>query len=92
MKRRATLALSALAAAEIGVLAFALSGCGFRLGDPELENALYWVRDFKAEHPEQARAIGWACKQELTHSLLSRDGALALFSCIRGKAAARGLA
>ena len=74
-------------------LAFASAGCGFRLEeDPELEEAAYWAREFKAAHPELVREIGPQCGKEIARSAYTRDGALALFNCIRSKAQERGLA
>lgn len=76
------------------LLAAVLSGCGYRLGeDPEMEDALYWARDFKAEHPEVSRAIAKECEKELTSSpYFTREGALQLFQCIRREAEAQGYA
>ena len=72
-------------------LALLASGCGFSLGeDPELEDALDWSREFKAQNPELARELGQQCKTELTRSPWTRDGSLELFNCVRRKAAERG--
>ncbi len=80
-----------IAAAALAVAT--LSGCGFRTDDPEMEEALYWAREFKAEQPEESRAIAKECEKELTASpYFTRDGALQLFTCVRTKAEARGLA
>ena len=69
------------------------AGCGFSLGeDPELEEAAYWAREFKAAYPEVAREIGPQCGKEIGRSPWTRDGSLALFNCIRSKAEERGLA
>ena len=79
----------------IAALALApmLSACGFRMGeDPELEEAAAWARAFKDEHPELRQEIGQQCKKEIGRSPWTRDGSLALFNCIRAKAAERGLA
>ena len=74
-------------------LAATLSACGFRMGeDPELEEAMEFARWFKAEHPELREEIGQQCKKEIGRSPWTRDGSLALFNCIRAKAAERGLA
>ena len=82
-----------IAAAALAVAAAALSGCGFKEDDPEMEDALYWAREFKAEQPEVSRAIAKECEKELTASpYFTRDGALQLFTCVRTKAEARGLA
>jgi hypothetical protein len=71
----------------------ALCACGYTLADdPELMAGLSWVREFKADHPQQARAYGQECKKVLTQSGYSRDGALKLFTCIREHAEAEGLA
>lgn len=76
------------------LIAAGVSACGFSLGeDPEMEEALYWARDFKAEQPEVSRAIAKECEKELTSSpYFTRDGALQLFQCIRREAEARGYA
>lgn len=76
------------------LLAAALSGCGYGLGDdPEMEQALDWAREFKAERPEVSRAIARECEKDLTSSpYFSRDGALQLFQCIRREAEAQGYA
>ena len=80
-----TLALTALA--------LATASCGFRLEeDPELEEAAYWAREFKAANPAVAREIGPQCGREIGRSAYTRDGSLALFNCIRAKAQERGLA
>lgn len=71
------------------MLFLTLSSCGFRENDPELEPALAWSRDFKAENPELARELGQLCKTEIGQSPWTRDGSLALFQCIRRKAEAR---
>ena len=74
-------------------LAAAVSACGFRMGeDPELEEAAAWARTFKDEHPELRQEIAQQCKKEIGRSPWTRDGSLALFNCIRAKAAERGLA
>ena len=81
------------AIALIGFELLALCACGYTLAeDQELMDALYWVREFKADHPEQARAFGQSCKKELTVSGYSRDGALRLFTCIRRQAEAQSFA
>ena len=74
------------------LLLLALSGCGYGLGDdPEMEEALYWARDFKAEQPELSRAIAKECEKELTaNPYFTREGSLQLFNCIRREAEARG--
>ena len=79
-------------AAAVLMAGAALSSCGFKLGDdPEMEEALDWVRGFKADNPQVAREIGQQCKQELTaNPYLTREGSLQLFKCIRTKAEAQG--
>jgi hypothetical protein len=72
------------------LLAWALTLGGFRVEDPEMEEALYWAREFKAEQPELSRAIAKQCEPRLTASPYSRDGALQLFQCIRAEAEAQG--
>ena len=86
--------IAALIAAALATpLAFSTSACGFSLGeDPELEEAAYWAREFKAAHPELVREIGPQCGKEIGRSPWTRDGSLALFNCIRAKAEERGLA
>ena len=76
------------------ISAAALAGCGYGLGDdPEMEEALYWAREFKAENPEVSWAIAKGCEKELTSSpYFTRDGALQLFQCIRREAEAQGYA
>jgi hypothetical protein len=71
-----------------------LASCGYGLGeDPEMEAALYWARDFKAEHPELSRTIAKKCEKELTSSpYFTRSGSLQLFQCIRREAEALGYA
>ena len=61
------------------------------LDDPEIEAEGAWVRAFKQDAPpELAREIGQQCKREIDRSPWTRDGAFALFHCIRTKAEARG--
>jgi hypothetical protein len=76
------------------LLAFIVSSCGYGFSDdPEMEEALYWAREFKADQPEISRAIAKECEKELTSSpYFTREGALQLFQCIRGKAEAQGYA
>jgi hypothetical protein len=83
-----------LVIAFVGIELLALCACGYAIAeDPELTDALYWVREFKAEQPDAARAIALGCKDRLTASAyLSRDGALQLFTCIRREAEAQGYA
>ena len=84
MRTLARTTLAAIAATA------ALSACGFRMDDPEMDEALAWARDFKAEQPELSRAIARQCEPRLTASPYSRDGALQLFQCIRAEAQAQG--
>jgi hypothetical protein len=73
----------------------AVTACGYSMtgDDPEMEEALAWARDFKAEQPEVSRAIAKECERELTASpYFSRDGAMQLFTCVRRKAEDRGYA
>ena len=82
-----------LVIAVVGLELLALTACGFTLADDrKLMDGLHWARAFKTEHPQQARAVGLACKNELIVSGNARDGALGLFTCMRREAAARGLA
>ena len=73
-----------------GLVAWALTLGGYRVEDPEMDEALYWAQDFKDEQPELLRAIAQQCKPRLTASPYSRDGALQLFQCIRAEAEAQG--
>ena len=72
------------------LLAWALTLGGFRVEDPEMEEALTWAREFKAEQPELSRTIARQCEPRLTASPYTRDGALQLFQCIRAEAQAQG--
>jgi outer membrane lipopolysaccharide assembly protein LptE/RlpB len=82
-----------IAIAFVAFELLALTACGYTLADDtELMAALSWVREFKSEHPQQARAYGHECKKVLTESGYSRDGALKLFTCIRKEAEAQGYA
>ena len=70
----------------------ALTACGHAIAsDRELTSAIAWTRAFKAERPEAARAIARACLARQP-AALSRDGALALFTCIRRDAERQKLA
>jgi hypothetical protein len=71
-------------------LAWAVTLGGYSLEDPELEYQGAWTRSFRQDNPELARAIGQQCKQEIGRSPWTRDGAMALFTCIRTKAEAQG--
>ena len=63
---------------------------GYSLEDPEIEMEMAWVGAFKQDAPELARRIGPECKREIGRSPWTRDGAMALFRCIRAKAEAQG--
>ena len=71
-------------------LVWAVTLGGYSLEDPELEYQGAWTRSFRQDNPELARAIGQQCKQEIGRSPWTRDGAMALFTCIRTKAEAQG--
>ena len=79
-----------LGLAFVGLIAWAVTLGGYSLDDPEIEAEGAWVRAFKQDQPELARGMGRACKQEIGRSPWTRDGAMALFRCIRGKAEAQG--
>ena len=74
----------------LGGLAWAVTLGGYSLDDPEIEAERAWAQGFKQDHPELAREIGQQCKQEIGRSPWTRDGAMALFQCIRAKGEARG--
>ena len=63
---------------------------GYSLDDPEIMTEVAWVRAFKQNNPELAREIGPKCRQEIGRSPWTRDGAMALFRCIRREAEAQG--
>lgn len=67
-----------------------LPACGFSADDPELEEARAWAQGFRMDQPESAKVIGQECKAAQTRAPWTRDGALELFTCIRGKAEAQG--
>lgn len=74
-----------------GLIGWAVTAGGYSLDDPEIEAEGAWVRAFKQDAPpELAREIGQECKQEIGRSPWTRDGAMALFKCIRAKAEAQG--
>ena len=80
-------------AAMTGLLVAAFTIGGFDVDDPQLEEALYWVRDFMAERPDVTRALAAQCAAELVSSpYFTRDGAIRLFNCIRSEAQARSYA
>ena len=76
------------------ILVPTLAGCGYGLSDdPEVEQALEWAREFKADQPEISRTIAKQCEKKLTSSpYWTRQGALELFQCIRREAEAQGYA
>lgn len=64
----------------------ALSACGFREDDPELDEALGWVRNFNAEQPDLSRSIARECEKTLTSNpYFDRNASLQLFQCMRAK-------
>jgi hypothetical protein len=71
-------------------LAWAVTLGGYSLEDPEMEEQLSWVQGFRHDQPEAARKIGRECKNALERSPWTRDGAMALFRCIREKGEASG--
>ena len=71
-------------------LGWAVTLGGYSLDDPEIELEGAWVREFKRDQPDLAREIGPQCRQEIDRSPWTRDGAMALFRCIRAKGEARG--
>ena len=73
-----------------GLIGWAVTLGGYKLDDPEIETEMAWVQALKQDHPELTRAYGPQCRQEIGRSPWTRDGALALFRCIRGKAEADG--
>jgi hypothetical protein len=70
--------------------AWAVTLGGYSLDDPEIENERAWVQGFKYDQPEAARQAGHECKHEIGRSPWTRDGAMALFRCIRAKGEAAG--
>ena len=74
----------------VALLGWAVTLGGYSLDDPELEAQGAWTRAFKQDNPELARQIGQQCKVEIGRSPWTRDGAMALFTCIRTKAEAQG--
>ena len=74
-----------------GTIGWAVTLGGYSLDDPELEAQGAWVRAFKHDaSPELTREIGQQCKEEIGRSPWTRDGAMALFTCIRTRAEAQG--
>jgi hypothetical protein len=73
------------------LIGWAVTIGGYSLDDPDLEAQGAWVRAFKQDaSPELTREIGQQCKKEIGRSPWTRDGASALFTCIRTKAEAQG--
>ena len=70
-----------------GIIGWALTAGGYKLAeDPELEMAGAWTRAFREDAPKElSREIGRACAAEIGRSPWTRDGSLALFTCIRRK-------
>jgi hypothetical protein len=74
-----------------GVIGWAVTLGGYSLEeDPALEEQRAWTQAFKYDQPELSREFARACKDEIGRSRWTRDGAFALFHCIRTKAEARG--
>lgn len=71
-------------------LVWAVTLGGYSLDDPEIEAERAWVQGFRYDQPEAARSIGRQCKDEIGRSPWTRDGAMALFRCIREKGEASG--
>jgi hypothetical protein len=75
----------------VGLIGWAVTIGGYSLDDTELEAQGAWTRAFRQDAPpELSRQIAQQCKQEIGRSPWTRDGAMALFTCIRTKAEARG--
>ena len=75
----------------VGLIGWAVTLGGYRLAeDPELEYERSWVQGFRQDQPQLAREIGLKCKHEIGRSGWTRDGAMALFRCIRAKGEERG--
>ena len=73
------------------LIGWAVTLGGYSLNDPELEREGAWTRAFRQDAPEELRReIGQQCKKEIGRSPWTRDGASALFRCVRTKAEARG--
>lgn len=80
-------------AAAFALLLLPLAGCDVTLGEErEFEQALEWVNDFRARHPQVAGEIARQCAQERPPSpYQNRKDSLQLMDCIRARAAQRGL-
>ena len=77
--------------AFLALLGWAVTIGGYSLNDPEIEEQGAWTRAFREDAPpELSRRIGRECKEEIARSPWTRDGAMALFTCIRRKAEAEG--
>ena len=63
---------------------------GYRLSDPELEMQKDWVHAFRTDAPDLSKQIARGCVNEIGRSPWTRDGAFALFSCIREEAEEQG--
>ena len=86
---RAFFTFIGLTVGGIGIAGMAIGG--YRLVDPELEMQTAWVRAFRADAPKElSKQIALGCKDEIGRSPWTRDGAFALFSCIREEAEERG--
>ena len=79
-----------LGLAFAALIGWAVTLGGYSLEDPEIVAQMAWVQAFKEEAPELAREIGPQCGREIGRSPWTRDGAMALFTCIRSKAEAQG--
>ena len=71
-------------------LLWAVTIGGYSLDDPAIDEQGAWVRSFRQDNPELANSIGQECKAAQSRSPWTRDGAMELFTCIRGKAEAQG--
>lgn len=74
-----------------GLIGWAVTIGGYSPDDTELEREGAWTRAFRQDAPpELSREIGQQCKREIGRSPWTRDGASALFRCVRTKAEAQG--
>jgi hypothetical protein len=71
-------------------LAWALTIGGYSLDDPQIEEERLWVQALKYDQPDLSRSFARQCKGEIGRSPWTRDGAMALFRCIREKGEAAG--
>ena len=74
----------------MGGLAWAVTLGGYSVEDPEIDAEIAWVQGFKYDQPEASREIARQCRDEIRRSPWTRDGAMALFRCVREKAEANG--